>query len=286
MARIRTIKPELFKHEILFDLEQELGVPVRLIWAGLFTICDREGRFKWRPRSIKADVFPFDSFDLSRVLDALVTRGFLVRYAAGADEFGSIPSWKAHQFINNKEPQSMIPEPPKNLSVDALVTRESPVVHATETRGVKEGKGMEGNGKVREGEVAPEKIARRVADRTGILTEFAFRALIAVCRREQNMGLPPDSIVEAMSVAWADYQASAPQLNHPLKPENFFGDGNWKDKNMWGWRNNGQFAGKTESSLDAARAAIEAIENRVPSGDFGDTPPSQTEQRRLPSVRG
>jgi hypothetical protein len=43
--RIRTVKPEFFKHEKLFDLEKETGLPIRLAWVGLFAISDREGRF-------------------------------------------------------------------------------------------------------------------------------------------------------------------------------------------------------------------------------------------------
>ena len=45
MARIRTIKPEFFRHEGLYELEQETGFAIRVAFAGLWTACDREGRF-------------------------------------------------------------------------------------------------------------------------------------------------------------------------------------------------------------------------------------------------
>lgn len=93
MARIRTIKPELAKHEILFELEQQLGCAVRFAWAMLFTQCDREGRFKWRPRPLKLDILPYDDCDFSRVLDAWVTRGLLVKYRVGNEWFGCIPTF-------------------------------------------------------------------------------------------------------------------------------------------------------------------------------------------------
>jgi hypothetical protein len=92
VGRIRTIKPDLFHHSDLFDLEQETGLPIRLAWIGLFTCCDRDGRFKWRVRELKLQVLPYDTVDFSRVLDALVTRGFIVRYAIGTDVYGYIPS--------------------------------------------------------------------------------------------------------------------------------------------------------------------------------------------------
>ena len=46
MSRIRTVKPELFKHEELFDTELASGLPLRLAFTGLFTVADCEGRFK------------------------------------------------------------------------------------------------------------------------------------------------------------------------------------------------------------------------------------------------
>ena len=46
MARIRTVKPELFRHEELFLPEKESGLPLRLSLIGLFTVADTKGRFK------------------------------------------------------------------------------------------------------------------------------------------------------------------------------------------------------------------------------------------------
>lgn len=144
MARIRTIKPEFFTHEDLFDLEQQTNLPIRLAFAGLWTCCDRKGRFKWRPRQLKVSILPYDDCDFSRVLDALATRGFVVKYASGTEIYGYVPSWDEHQFINNKEPESTIPEPTENQILDACLTRESREDDALSTRGVKEGKGKEG----------------------------------------------------------------------------------------------------------------------------------------------
>src|SRR5215469_6468299 len=173
MGRIRTIKPEFFTHEGLFDLEKESGLPCRLAFAGLWTCCDRAGRFKWRPRQLKISILPYDDVDFSRVLDALATRGFLVRYACGTREFGYIPSWKEHQFVNNKEPASLLPEPsPQQIEHfdacltresrvdDASVTREPRVDDASVTRGVKEGKGRERKGRV--ARVEDASVAARV----------------------------------------------------------------------------------------------------------------------------
>jgi hypothetical protein len=151
MGRIRTIKPEFFRHEDLYELEKATKLPIRLAYAGLWTCCDREGRFKWRPRSLKVEVLPYDECDFSRVLDALATRGFIVKYRVAEEDFGYVPSFQAHQCINNREASSTIPDPSLNEQVDASVTREARVDHATGTRVQgkgKEGKGKEGGGRV------------------------------------------------------------------------------------------------------------------------------------------
>src|SRR6056297_2649663 len=107
MPRIRTIKPEFFSHEELYDLEVETGLPIRLAFAGLWTVCDREGRFKWRPRTIKSQTLPHDDLDFSRVLDALATRGFVVKYEHENQPFGWVPGFNKHQVINNREAASV-----------------------------------------------------------------------------------------------------------------------------------------------------------------------------------
>ena len=145
MARIRTVKPEFFRHEALYEAERDTGLPLRLAYAGLWTAADREGRFRWSPRALKLDCLPYDDVDFSRVLDALWTRGFIVKYAVEGVEYGAIPSWAQHQVINNRETASTIPELNENNSL----TREARVPDARPTRLVQvqgEGKGREGKG--------------------------------------------------------------------------------------------------------------------------------------------
>ena len=150
MARIRTVKPELFTHEQLYEAERETGLPLRVAFIGLFTQADREGRFKWRPRTLKLGILPHDELDFSRVLDALATRGFLVKYASPTGEIlGCIPTFGIHQQINNRESPSALPDPAQCVDltgeIDAWGTRDPRVVNACPTR--YEGKGKEGKGK-------------------------------------------------------------------------------------------------------------------------------------------
>lgn len=157
--RIRTIKPEFFHHEGLFEAEVETELPIRIAFAGLWCIADRAGRFKWEPRRIGVQVLPYDGVDFSRVLDALTTRGFVLKYRVGDEWFGWIPSFSKHQVINNKERASILPDHIENGAIteqiDASFTREPRDDDACH----KEGKGKE-QGK----EGVPQKHASELSD--------------------------------------------------------------------------------------------------------------------------
>ncbi len=192
MARIRTVKPEVFKHETLFDLEKETGLPIRFAWIGLFTVCDRDGRFKWMPRRLGAEILPYDGVDFSRVLHAWRTRGLVVMYRVKngdpSDLYGYIPTFSKHQFINNKELPSSLPDPKSEDCLELFDFEQLPaltdthrtgdlrVPHAclTEFRhGKGEGKGREGKGKERNSIVGNEKLpALRSNGAVGIRTEY------------------------------------------------------------------------------------------------------------------
>lgn len=137
MARIRSIKPEFFRHVELYEAEKASGLPLRIAFAGLWTVADREGRFKWRPRVLVLDVLPFDEIDFADVLDALAEHGFIVKYEVDGEAFGFIPSFATHQHVNQREPASSIPAPAEDGA--------STCVHVPHAR-AEEGKGREGEG--------------------------------------------------------------------------------------------------------------------------------------------
>ena len=149
--RIRTIKPEFFLHDGIFDAEREEGLPLRIAFIGLWCAADREGRFRWEPRRLGAAILPYDLLDFSRVLDALTTRGFIEKHACPTGEFGVIPSFTRHQIVNNRETPSILPSPTLESIVEPLPTRAPRVPDACPTpESGREGKGtgreQEGNG--------------------------------------------------------------------------------------------------------------------------------------------
>jgi len=145
MVWIRTVKPEVAAHEELFDIEAATGLPCRLAFILLWTQCDREGRFKWRPRSLKASMFPYDDLDMLALLKTLEGAGFVRWYKTGGKEYGWVPTWHQHQNINGRERASSIPPHPEDVDNPQL-TRASRVDDAT--RGERNGteqKGTERN---------------------------------------------------------------------------------------------------------------------------------------------
>lgn len=118
MARIRTIKPEFFKHGRLFDAELESGLPLRLAFIGIWCQVDKRGRFKWRPRELKSEIMPYDEGVIFlKVLEALEAGGFIARYTVGEEVYGWIPSWERHQRPHKKERDSTFPAPPGYVSL-------------------------------------------------------------------------------------------------------------------------------------------------------------------------
>lgn len=112
MPRIRTIKPELFRHYDLWQAEQDSGLPIIRCWCALLTVCDREGRFRWQPRILQLDCAPFDSIDFGQVLTVLEGIGLVRKYEVESKPYGYVPTWSDHQRVNIREAASSLPEPP------------------------------------------------------------------------------------------------------------------------------------------------------------------------------
>lgn len=109
MARARNIKPGFFKNEDL----AACGLDGRLLFAGLWTLADREGRLENRPQRIRAEVFPYEVVDIAKLLKLLRDKGFLKLYRVGAVDYIEIVNWKLHQNPHQKETESRIPPAPE-----------------------------------------------------------------------------------------------------------------------------------------------------------------------------
>jgi hypothetical protein len=105
MPRARNIKPGFFTNEVLADLPPL----TRLLFIGLWTEADREGRLEDRPTRLKLRLFPMDKFDVNDALEQLSRKGFISRYLADGSQFIQILAWHKHQRPHVKEAPSTIP---------------------------------------------------------------------------------------------------------------------------------------------------------------------------------
>jgi hypothetical protein len=107
VARARNIKPGFFSNDELARCEYG----ARLLFVGLWTVADREGRLEDRPLRIKALLFPFDNCKIDKWLDQLASLNFITRYEAAGSKYIQVNNFKKHQHPHVKEPESTIPAP-------------------------------------------------------------------------------------------------------------------------------------------------------------------------------
>lgn len=145
MARIRSIKPDFFTSE---DIVSRSPL-ARLLYIATWLEADREGRFVWKPKTLKLRYLPGDECDIDAIANELIDAGLIVLYKVGDQQFAEIPSFTRHQVINNRETPSVIP-----ARLDACPTRAPRDSDACPTRDDatgtpltgREGKGREGKG--------------------------------------------------------------------------------------------------------------------------------------------
>lgn len=146
MARIRTIKPDMWLSPQVMNLE--LGA--RLLFIGLITQADDQGRGVADPRRLKAAVLPADDVTAVQVdgwVSAIEAEGLAILYTAdGHGRLYQLVSWHIHQSINKPKPSNYPPPPGYVMDKDGSDTGTV----RDDSRGI----GGEGNGKEGKGTLA------------------------------------------------------------------------------------------------------------------------------------
>lgn len=108
MARARNIKPGFFKNEYLAQCD----ALARLLFVGLWTLSDREGRLEWRPLRVKAELFPYENCDVEKLANQLQKFGFLEVYEAeDGVTYCEITAFTKHQNPHPSEKSQDYPAP-------------------------------------------------------------------------------------------------------------------------------------------------------------------------------
>lgn len=159
VARIRTIKPEFWSDERV----AECSPSARLLFVGTWNYADDRGNLPRGARQLKAQIFPYDSFECEPLILELITHQLLIEYTVDGTKYLHIKNFLKHQKIDKPAKVYTIPEPFDESS-------ESPR-GALAPEGRKEGReGKEGKG--REG-VAPLPVRAEIDDFTEL--EYAKR---------------------------------------------------------------------------------------------------------------
>ena len=124
MARIRTLKPEIWDDEDLAATSHE----AQLLFVKLITQADDEGRFRAKARLLRPKLYPYDDGATSSPetttrqieiwLNELATRKLIQLYSDGKEILGQFKpaSWLRHQKIDKRTP-SRLPAPQEEQSV-------------------------------------------------------------------------------------------------------------------------------------------------------------------------
>lgn len=126
MARARNIKPSFFTNEELVELPFEF----RLLFIGLWTLADREGRLEDRPKRIKMAIFPADNVDVDAGLSALQESGFILRYAATGIRVIQVLNFAKHQNPHIREAVSELPSPDQHSASTVQAPDQHSASHA------------------------------------------------------------------------------------------------------------------------------------------------------------
>jgi len=109
MAKIRTIKPELWDDEKLGGMKRDC----RLLFIGLLSFADDSGVIKSNPTFIKNRIFPYDEdlrvSEVTKWLTALVEARMLIPFDYNKEGYYNIRTFCAHQVIDKRYERHIVP---------------------------------------------------------------------------------------------------------------------------------------------------------------------------------
>lgn len=104
--RLRNVGTGFWKSEDVAELSH-VG---RLLFIGLWAMADRRGVLAWRPKRIKAEVFPYDDLraqDVESIVGQMAGLGMVSLYRDGdGTEWVHVTNFERHQLLSTKEKRS------------------------------------------------------------------------------------------------------------------------------------------------------------------------------------
>ncbi|WON77554.1 hypothetical protein [Serratia sp. UGAL515B_01] len=132
MARIRTVKPELWTDEKIV----ECSIAARLLFIGALNFADDNGNLVNSPKRLKMQIFPADAIDCEPLIKELITHGLLIEYSVSGVNYLNIKGFCTHQKINRPS-KTNIPKP--QVSEDSVNTHGA-LTDGRDLEGIRNGK--------------------------------------------------------------------------------------------------------------------------------------------------
>jgi hypothetical protein len=135
MARQRTLKMEFWADE---GLATSVSRDARMLYMGLWNLCDEAARGRGSAAFIKGQIFPYDD-DLTAarvelLLQELARAGKIQRYTFEGESYLFLPKLSKHQRLEPEKTESKLPNPPEpskpSDANDSELFRETPEDHA------------------------------------------------------------------------------------------------------------------------------------------------------------
>ncbi len=105
MARIRSIHPGFFTDEAIVSASPQAQV----FLIGLWTQCDDQGVFEWKPVTLKMRILPAANCDATVLLAELAALGIIKQIDVGPLKYGLVRNFRKYQ--RPKKPNSAYPLP-------------------------------------------------------------------------------------------------------------------------------------------------------------------------------
>lgn len=142
MARIRSIHPGLFTDEAFVSM----SMAARLLLPGIWTECDDQGVFEWKPITLKMRIFAADDVNVGALLDELEQGNLIRRFDVSGKVYGVVRNFAKWQ--KPKKPVSKFPLPTEWRTYAGYKDDSSPPVpHQFPTSGEESPLMEEGGGK-------------------------------------------------------------------------------------------------------------------------------------------
>ena len=132
MARKRMISPEIWDSENF----SKLSILAKLVFIGMFSNADDEGRGKAKAAFLKSKLFPYDESmrvaDVESALDEVAENMSVTMYSHDGNEYYSFDNWKKWQKVDKPSPSNIIPYDSESCNIIRGTFREhSPNVPRT-----------------------------------------------------------------------------------------------------------------------------------------------------------